>query len=137
MKFICKSVEDTYAVAEKLAKKLRGGEVILLRGELGAGKTAFIKGLARALGVKETVTSPTFTFMKSYKGRLTLYHYDMYRVTSADELYELGLEEHLKEEGGVCAIEWNKFENLSDPIVVTIGGAGDMPREINVEGIKL
>ena len=137
MDYLTHNEAETEALGARLAAALSPGAVVAYRGDLGAGKTAFTKGLARALGVKETVTSPTFTFMKSYKGRLTLYHYDMYRVTSADELYELGLEEHLKEEGGVCAIEWNKFENLSDPIVVTIGGAGDMPREINVEGIKL
>ena len=114
MKFTCNSVSDTYAVASRLAQKLNGGEIILLSGDLGAGKTTFTKGLAKALGISEVVTSPTFTFMKSYTGRLTLYHYDMYRVTDSSELYELGLEEYLGAAGGVCVIEWNKFENLKN-----------------------
>ena len=137
MKFTCNSVSDTYAVASRLARKLNGGEIILLSGDLGAGKTTFTKGLAKALGISEVVTSPTFTFMKSYTGRLTLYHYDMYRVTDSSELYELGLEEYLGAAGGVCVIEWNKFENLKNTINVTIGGAGDAPRRIDVEGIDL
>lgn len=137
MKFMCNSVSDTYAVASRLARKLNGGEIILLSGDLGAGKTTFTKGLAMALGISEVVTSPTFTFMKSYTGRLTLYHYDMYRVTDSSELYELGLEEYLGAAGGVCVIEWNKFENLKNTINITIGGAGDSPRRIDVEGIDL
>ena len=137
MKFTCNSVSDTYAVASRLAEKLNGGEKILLSGNLGAGKTTFTKGLAKALGISEVVTSPTFTFMKSYTGRLTLYHYDMYRVTDSSELYELGLEEYLGAAGGVCVIEWNKFENLKNTINITIGGAGDSPRRIDVEGIDL
>lgn len=137
MKFMCNSVSDTYAVASRLARKLNGGEIILLSGDLGAGKTTFTKGLAKALGISEVVTSPTFTFMKSYTGRLTLYHYDMYRVTDSSELYELGLEEYLGAAGGVCVIEWNKFENLKNTINITIGGVGDAPRRIDVEGIDL
>ena len=137
MKFMCNSVSDTYAVASRLARKLNGGEIILLSGDLGAGNTTFTKGLAKALGISEVVTSPTFTFMKSYTGRLTLYHYDMYRVTDSSELYELGLEEYLGAAGGVCVIEWNKFENLKNTINITIVGAGDSPRRIDVEGIDL
>ncbi len=137
MKFVCKTLEDTYALAQKLACTLKGGEIILLTGDLGAGKTAFTKGLAAALGVKEVVTSPTFTFMKSYKGRLTLHHYDMYRVTDASELYELGLEEYLGDKEGVCAIEWNKFEDLKNMINVSISGSGDAPREIEIRGAAL
>lgn len=137
MEFTCNSVSDTYAVASRLARRLNGGEIILLSGDLGAGKTTFTKGLAKALGISEVVTSPTFTFMKSYTGRLTLYHYDMYRVTDSSELYELGLEEYLGAAGGVCVIEWNKFENLKNTINVTIVGAGDSPRRIDVEGIDL
>ena len=137
MKFKCNTVFETHALAARLAEKLRGGEIILLGGDLGAGKTTFTKGLAKALGIQEVVTSPTFTFMKSYAGRLTLYHYDMYRVTDASELYELGLEEYLGAEGGVCVIEWNKFENLGKTITVNICGSGDDPRLIEVEGIEL
>ena len=91
IKYISKSVEETYALAKSIADKLKGGEVILLNGDLGAGKTTFTKGLAKALEVDDVVTSPTFTFMKEYLGRLPLYHFDMYRVSDEEELYELGL----------------------------------------------
>lgn len=135
-KYISKSVEDTYALAEKLAKRLKGGEVILLNGNLGAGKTTFTKGLAKALGVEEVVTSPTFTFMKEYKGRLSLYHFDMYRVEDEDELYELGLSDYLYMDG-VCVIEWNKFESVPSPIVIDVKAIENDEREFVVEGINL
>ena len=77
MKFLSHSAEETFALAKRVADKLKGGEIILLNGDLGAGKTTFTKGLARALGVKGTVTSPTFTYVKEYGGRLTLYHFGM------------------------------------------------------------
>ena len=97
-------------MAEKIARTLRGGEVIVLSGELGAGKTAFTKALAAALGVKETVLSPTFTMVKEYKGEnLGLYHFDLYRIEDAAELEELGLDEYFSSDA-VTVIEWNKLE---------------------------
>lgn len=136
MVYISNSVEETIILAVKLANKLVGGEIILLNGELGAGKTTFTKGLAKALGINETVTSPTFTFMKSYNGRLKLYHYDMYRVDSEDELYELGLAEYLYADG-VCVIEWNKFEDLVNPIVIDISYLGRKSRRLEIKGISI
>lgn len=127
-KYISKSVEDTYELAESIARNLKGGEVILLNGNLGAGKTTFTKGLAKALGVEEVVTSPTFTFMKEYKGRLNLYHFDMYRAEDEDELYELGLNDYLYMDG-VCVIEWNKFENVPNPIVIDVKTLDENSRE--------
>lgn len=135
-KYISKSVEDTYALARKIAERLKGGEVILLNGNLGAGKTTFTKGLAKALGIDEVVTSPTFTFMKEYKGRLSLYHFDMYRAEDEDELYELGLSDYLYADG-VCVIEWNKFESVPNPIVIDVKTAGEEEREFDVRGINL
>ncbi|MDE7336813.1 MAG: tRNA (adenosine(37)-N6)-threonylcarbamoyltransferase complex ATPase subunit type 1 TsaE, partial [Clostridia bacterium] len=117
--YISKSVDDTYALAQMIADRLGGGEAILLNGDLGAGKTTFTKGLAKALGVSETVTSPTFTFMKEYSGRLSLYHFDMYRAIDEDELYELGLNDYLYM-NGVCVIEWNKFRDIQNPIIIDI-----------------
>ena len=97
-------------MAEKIARNLRGGEVIVLSGELGAGKTAFTKALAAALGVKETVLSPTFTMVKEYKGEnLGLYHFDLYRIEDAAELEELGLDEYFSSDA-VTVIEWNKLD---------------------------
>lgn len=135
-KYISKSVEDTYALARKIAERLKGGEVILLNGNLGAGKTTFTKGLAKALGIDEVVTSPTFTFMKEYKGRLSLYHFDMYRAEDEDELYELGLNDYLYMDG-ICVIEWNKFESVPNPIVIDVKTTGEEEREFDVRGINL
>lgn len=135
-KYISKSVEDTYALARKIAERLKGGEVILLNGNLGAGKTTFTKGLAKALGIDEVVTSPTFTFMKEYKGRLSLYHFDMYRAEDEDELYELGLSDYLYADG-VCVIEWNKFESVPNPIVIDVKTIGEEEREFDVRGINI
>ncbi len=137
IKYISHSLEDTAFLAEKIADNLKGGEVILLNGELGAGKTAFTKCLAKCLGIEEVVTSPTFTFMKEYKGRLTLYHFDMYRVIDADELYELGLNEYLFM-NGVCVIEWNKFDDLPEHIridISTLDNGND--RVFVIKGLEL
>ena len=106
-------------MAEKIARTLRGGEVIVLSGELGAGKTAFTKALAAALGVKETVLSPTFTMVKEYKGEnLGLYHFDLYRIEDAAELEELGLDEYFSSDA-VTVIEWNKldFSDFSGKVI--------------------
>ena len=133
-------LDDTAYLAQKVAQKLKGGEVLLLNGQLGAGKTAFTKSLAQCLGVKEIVTSPTFTFMKEYQGRLSLYHFDLYRAGDEDELYELGLSEYLYM-NGVCVIEWNKFEDVANPIVIDIsvpdrsGNEGD--RVFRITGLDL
>lgn len=133
MEYIVKSVEETYALAKKIADNLKGGEIILLNGDLGAGKTTFTKGLAKALGINNVVTSPTFTFMKQYlSGRIPLYHFDMYRVEEEDELYELGLSEYLYL-NGVCVIEWNKFENIENPIVINITVNEDLSRKFEIK----
>ena len=126
-----KSVEETYDLAEKLADTLKGGEIILLNGDLGAGKTTFTKGLALALGVTEEVTSPTFTIMNVYSsGRVKLNHLDMYRVESEDELYELGVSEAVGESDAVTVIEWNKFESLDGRIIsIDINSLGETERE--------
>ena len=131
MKLLSCSEKDTYAFAKRVADRLKGGEVILLNGDLGAGKTTFTKGLALALGVKETVTSPTFTYVKEYDGRLPLFHFDMYRVADADEVYELGLEEYFYR-GGVVVVEWNKFDDVKDPIVINVRSLGDNLREFEI-----
>ena len=110
MEYLSSSLRDTKTLAEKIARTLRGGEVIVLSGELGAGKTAFTKALAAALGVKETVLSPTFTMVKEYKGEnLSLYHFDLYRIEDAAELEELGLDEYFSSDA-VTVIEWNKLD---------------------------
>jgi len=128
------SVEETYALASEVAEQLHGGETILLEGDLGAGKTTFTKGLAKALGVKDEVTSPTFTILNVYEdGRLKLNHLDMYRVESADELEELGIEECFDDDS-VTVIEWNKFERFDGKVIkISITSDGENKRVFDVE----
>ena len=128
-----KSVDETYALAKKVADMLDGGEVLLLDGDLGAGKTTFTKGLAKALGVKEEVTSPTFTILNVYEdGRLKLNHLDMYRVESSDELAELGIEECFDEDA-VTVIEWNKFEHFDGKVIrISVKTLGETKREYDI-----
>ena len=137
MKMISRCEKDTFALAADVAKTLRAGDVILLHGELGAGKTTFTKGLAKALGIEETVTSPTFNYVKEYRGgRLSLFHFDMYRVSDADEVYELGLEEYFYR-GGVVVVEWNKFDGIERPIEVSIRSLGGDVREIEIDDKRI
>jgi len=132
---VTRSEAETSAVAEELAARFGGGEVVLLSGELGAGKTAFVRGLARGVGVDpEEVASPTFILLTSYPGRLTLHHADLYRIGSPGEDRELGLEE-LPGPHGVLAVEW--AERLSEvpwerPLRVTLEHAGEDQRRIRV-----
>ena len=136
MTFTTNSPTQTEAVGESLAKKLRAGTVIAYRGDLGAGKTAFTRGLARGLGCADPVTSPTYTIVNEYlSGRLPLFHFDMYRLRSADDLFDIGWEDYL-DRGGVCAVEWseNVEEAMEGCILVTIEKTGDESRRITIEG---
>ncbi len=131
MEYISNSLENTKELAELIAKKLEGKEIILLKGDLGAGKTTFTKALFASLGVNEIVTSPTFAFMKEYDAKFKLSHYDMYRVESEDELFELGITDNLYEKG-ICVIEWNKFTEFPDNkflINISIEKIGDNSRK--------
>lgn len=135
MEYIVKSVQDTQQLAKNIADNLEGCEIILLSGDLGAGKTTFTKALAEGIGVTDLVTSPTFAFMKEYFGRCKLSHYDMYRVEDEDELFELGLSDNLYEDG-VCVIEWNKFREFPDDkkvIKIDIEKLGDNERLFRIE----
>ena len=110
--------------------------MIAYRGDLGAGKTAFTRGLARGLGCTEQVTSPTYTIVNEYlSGRCPLFHFDMYRLGSADDLFDIGWEDYL-DRGGVCAVEWseNVEEALENAVFVTIEKLGDDTRRITVTG---
>ena len=136
MEFITHSSLQTEEVGQALAKQLSPGAVIAYRGDLGAGKTAFTRGLARGLGIREPVTSPTYTIVNEYlSGRMPLFHVDMYRLTSADDLFDIGWEDYL-ERGGVCAVEWseNVWEAMEQPITVTIEKLGEESRRITVTG---
>ena len=136
MDFLTHSPEETEKIGAELARTLSPGAVIAFRGDLGAGKTAFTRGLARGLGCRETVTSPTYTIVNEYlSGRMPLFHFDMYRLSSSDELFDIGWEDYL-ERGGVCAVEWseNVADALDGAITVTIEKLGEDCRKITVEG---
>ena len=141
MQYITHSPEETRALGRTLAQALQGGAVVAFTGDLGAGKTAFVSGMAEGLGIEERVTSPTFTIVNEYEGgRLPLFHFDMYRLGSADELFHIGWEDYLAR-NGVCAVEWseNVDEALDgDTIRVAISrGEDDNTRIITIEGVEL
>lgn len=132
MIYTSKCPEDTMNIANKLAKSFKGGEILILNGELGAGKTTFTKGIAQGLNVDDIITSPTFTIMNEYRGRLNLYHYDMYRVEDLSELDELGIDEYLYADG-VAVIEWNKYNLSNDKVIrVNIEYIDDVSRRITI-----
>lgn len=117
MEYISKNIDDTINIAKKLSLTFTGGEIVLLDGDLGAGKTAFTKGLAQGLNIQNIITSPTFTILNVHEGtKLNLYHFDMYRLEDEQELKELGFEQYIGNKDGICAIEWYQktpslFEN--------------------------
>ena len=113
MEYLSRSAEETEAIGEALGRKLRGGSVVAYRGGLGMGKTAFTRGLARGLGCRGRVTSPTFTIVNEYRGTTPLFHFDMYRLEDEEALFDIGWEDYLQR-GGVCAVEWS--ENVTDAL---------------------
>lgn len=138
MQITTHSADETQALGKKLAESLRPGDVIAYFGDLGAGKTAFTRGIAEGLGVSEQVTSPTYTIVNEYlSGRLPLFHFDMYRLGSSDELFDIGWEDYLAR-GAVCAVEWseNVEDALQDAIRITIEKDSLAPdtRHITIEG---
>ena len=136
MEFITNSPAETEKVGAALGRILKPGTVIAYRGDLGAGKTAFTRGLARGLGYGEPVTSPTYTIVNEYLGgRLPLFHFDMYRLASSDDLWDIGWEDYL-DRGGVAAVEWseNVDDAMENAVYVTIHKTGDTSRRIEIEG---
>ena len=138
MEVYTNTVTETEAVGERLADTLSPGSVLALFGGLGAGKTAFVRGLARGLDSTDRVTSPTFTIVNEYTGRLELFHFDMYRLGSAEELFDIGWEDYLAR-GGVCVVEWS--ENVEPAfdgteLRVTIEKLSDSKRKIIISGPK-
>lgn len=137
--FISHSELETEEAGRKLAEKLPGGAVVAMYGDLGAGKTAFVRGMAKGLGLNCRVSSPTFTIVNEYLGVRELIHFDMYRLSSADELFDIGWEDYLSR-GAICAVEWS--ENVrdaffGDEIVVRIEKLGDNDRKITIKGAEL
>ena len=136
MKYTTNSPMETEAIGAALGKILPPGSVIAYRGDLGAGKTAFTRGLARGLGCTEIVTSPTYTIVNEYLGgRIPLFHFDMYRLRSSDDLFDIGWDDYL-DRGGICAVEWseNVDDAMEEAIYITIEKLGEDSRQITIEG---
>lgn len=137
MEYLSHSPEETEQLGEQLGRTLRPGSVVAYCGDLGMGKTAFTRGLARGLGCTCRVTSPTFTIVNEYSGALPLFHFDMYRLDSSDDLFDIGWEDYLSR-GGVCAVEWSeRVEDAlpDDTLWVSIArGNGENDRIITVTG---
>ena len=136
MIFTTYSPGETEAIGAALGKIIKPGTVIAYRGDLGAGKTAFTRGLAAGLGYTDMVTSPTYTIVNEYMGgRLPLFHFDMYRLRCSDDLFDIGWEDYL-ERGGVCAVEWseNVDDAMEDAVYITIEKLGEDSRRITIEG---
>lgn len=137
MELILKNTKDTEQFGYKLGKILKGGEIICLIGDLGAGKTTMTKSIAKGLDVEEYVTSPTFTLINEYRGRVPLYHFDVYRLEKVESIYDLGFEEYFYS-NGVSIIEWaNKIKNVLPEDVLTIEinrGSNDEERILNIYG---
>ena len=136
-KFLSKSPEETEEIAVRLSKTLQGTEVVAMFGGLGAGKTAFARGIAKGLGISDCVSSPTFALVNEYEGKFNVYHFDMYRINSYDDLYTTGFFDYMG--NGVLIIEWS--ENIEgflpeNRINVTMKYISETEREITVEGVK-
>ena len=138
MEYLTRNEAETEALGARLAAVLTPGAVVAYRGDLGTGKTAFTRGLARGLGYTGRVTSPTFTIVNEYEGgRLPLFHFDMYRLEGAEDLFDIGWEDYL-DRGGVCAVEWSEHveEALDGAVRVRIDRdpADEDGRRITIEG---
>ena len=138
MEYFTDSYMETEQLGERLGRGLKGGEIVALSGDLGAGKTAFVRGLARGLDVTDSVKSPTFTIVDEHEGRVPLFHFDMYRLGGFDELFDIGWDDYAAR-GGVCAVEWS--ENVpeiidQETITVDIRNMGGDRRCITIGGVK-
>lgn len=138
MEIVTKSEEDTRLFAQKIAAYLQAGDIILYSGEMGAGKTAFTKGLADYFGTEEEVTSPTFALVHEYPARVPIFHFDLYRIADYDELYAIGFFDYL-DRGGILAVEWSEnipelADELENVININIQKLSENERRITVTG---
>jgi len=141
MEYLSRSETETESIGEALGKRLCPGTVLAFRGDLGMGKTAFTRGLARGLGCTGRVTSPTFTIVNEYEGKIPLFHFDMYRLPDSDALFDIGWEDYLGRDG-VCAVEWSERVGDAlpeDTVWVTIARRPESNdwRTITVEGVDI
>jgi tRNA threonylcarbamoyladenosine biosynthesis protein TsaE len=136
MIYITHSEEETEKIGAALAARLRAGDVVAMTGDLGAGKTVFIRGLGRALGVTDRITSPTYTVVNEYEGTIPLFHFDMYRLSGAEDLFGIGWDDYLRR-GGVCAVEWSERAEGLLPLgayTVDIARLDEDTRRISITG---
>lgn len=140
MEFVSNSEEETREFAKKVAERLREGDAVIYKGEMGAGKTAFTRGLAEFFGVADEVSSPTFALVHEYRGRggITLFHFDLYRISGFDDLYAIGFFDYL-DRGGILAVEWSENvpgleDELEGVVRVSIEKISDSGRRIIVLG---
>ena len=137
MKYLTHSEADTAALAARFAETLKIGDCVLLHGDLGAGKSVFVRGVARAMGVRGAMPSPTFTLMIPYEGDVKLYHFDLYRLGDTEEFYAAGLDEFVGGDG-VALIEWPEMAELAPEgaihVRISRSDAGDDAREIEIDG---
>ena len=136
--YITNSVEETIAAASEVAASLNAGDIILYEGDMGAGKTHFTKGIAKYLGIDDEITSPTFALVNEYDGTLPLFHFDLYRIESYDDLYAIGFFDYL-DRGGIIAAEWSENiaelkDELGEVITVCIEKLSETGRRITVSG---
>ena len=139
MKVITNNENETYNIGIKIGKQLKAGDILSLNGDLGAGKTYLTKGIAKGLGIEDYITSPTFTILNEYEGRIPLYHFDVYRINDVEEMYEIGFEEYLYG-NGVCVIEWgNIVEEIlpKNAINIKIKNLGEFSREIEIKSDRI
>lgn len=140
MEYISNSCSDTQRIAYDFASRLKAGDVLCMYGDMGVGKTAFVQGLAQGLGISEHITSPTFTIVNEYYGRLPLYHFDVYRIADSDEMFEIGYEEYVYGEG-VSVIEWPQLiedilpEKRYNITITKNYDEHDDYRKINIEAV--
>lgn len=138
MVFISHSEKETEEIGAKLAAAVHKGSIIAMRGDMGSGKTVFVRGFARALGYNGRVTSPTFTIVNEYFGSMPVFHFDMYRLNDEDDLYGIGWDDYLTR-GGVCIVEWSERveEALENAVEVSIEPLDQETRKITVKGLCL
>ena len=140
MEFYTASAQETEQLGQRLGQQLKPGAVIAYSGDLGAGKTAFTRGLARGLGIEDPITSPTYTIVNEYPGKIPLFHFDMFRLSSSEDLFDIGWEDYLAR-SGVIAVEWSErvadaLDEVEDVIRIHIrrDPDNDNGREISIEG---
>lgn len=139
-KYISNGPSDTVRIGSDFARRLKANDGILYKGEMGAGKTYFTKGIAKALGITEEVTSPTFALINEYYGKINIFHFDLFRIDSFDDLYAIGFFDYFDRNGVLC-VEWSEnIPDLADSFntvyQVTISKTGEESREISIDKIK-